>query len=407
MQRNATVRPLQLASKRIATKAVNPSAASQLIIAHGLLGNANNWATAARHLVDHPSLRDRLRCAHALDMRNHGNSPFSSNHSNAALASDVEAVVLREQQELHRAFLDPASCTTHNSILIGHSMGGLAVIGTLLRRANEDRLLPLRADEYDNDPSGLTSPFGRWNADRRRGCSAGMRAVNDEFSFATSQPISDVLFNNPTTAAAAATSGIASRIPKLGRIAGAIIVDVTPTMRLGEQRSSADNVRETLARMTTVNLGAIHNYEEAREELIRVGMTDTAMRNFVTTNIVLDTRDKTQPAQWKCNLPVLAGDYGSFQSTITSWYKSAAEQKDGASSAAAVAAPHPCTLPVLFVFGGKSPYNEPEHRRQIPTFFSNATQVVVEGAGHFVHYEKTKEFTEAVAPFIASLTAQP
>lgn len=407
-----SMRPLKLASKLFAARKVNPFAASQLIIAHGLLGNAMNWATAARHLVEHPMLQDRLRCAHALDMRNHGNSPHSSNHTSAALASDLEAVVLREQQELHRSFADPSVCTTHNSILIGHSMGGLAVMGTLLRRANEDYLLPRYADDYDDDSSGLTSPFGTWSAERRRGCSASMRAVNEEFSFAPSQPIADVLSHNPATAAAAAKSSIASRIPRLGRIAGAIIVDVTPTMRLGEQRSSADNVRETLERMTKVDLNAIHNYDEAQAELIRVGMTDKAMRDFVTTNIVLNARDKTQPAGWKCNLPVLAADYGSFQPTITSWYAAAAEaaarnRTSSAGEKLAVVTPHPCTLPVLFVFGGNSPYNEPEHRRRIPTFFSRATQVVIEGAGHFVHYERTKEFADAVAPFIASLTAQP
>jgi pimeloyl-ACP methyl ester carboxylesterase len=397
------MRSLRLASKRFAAKVTNPAAASQLIIAHGLLGNALNWATAARHLVEHPSLKDQLRCACAVDMRNHGNSPHSRNHTNAALASDLEAVVLREQQELHRAFADPAACSSHNSILIGHSMGGLAVIGSLLRRANEDRLLPQYADDYDDDPSGQTSPFGPWSADRRRGCSASMRAVNEEFSFAPSQPIAEVLFTNQATAA---TSSIVSRIPRLGRIAGAVIVDVTPTMRLGEQRSSADNVRETLERMTKVNLKAIHSYDNARDELIRVGMTDKAMRDFVMTNIVLDARDKTQPAQWKCNLPALASDYGSFQSTITTWYGAAAGA-EAAGGKSAVVVPHSCSLPVLFVFGGTSPYNEPEHRRRISTFFSNATQVEVAGAGHFVHYEKTKEFADAVAPFIASLTAQP
>lgn len=406
MQRNASLRPLKLASKRFAAKTVNPSAASQLIIAHGLLGNALNWATATRHLVEHPTLKDKLRCAHALDMRNHGASPHSANHTNAALASDVEAVILREQQELHRVFVKPDTCATHNSILIGHSMGGLTVMGTLLRRANEDALLPQRADAYEDDPSGTASPFGKWSAERRRGCSAAMRMVNEDFSFAPSQPIADVLYHNPATASAAAASSINSRIPRLGRVSGAIIVDVTPTMRLGEQRSSADNVRETLERMTHVRLDAIHNYDEASQELIRVGMTDKAMRDFVTTNIVLNPRDKTQPAQWKCNLPVLAGDYGSFQPSITSWFVSAAAAQ-GAAGGSAVVPPKPCTLPVLFVFGSKSPYNEPEHRQHIATFFPNATQVVVEGAGHFVHYEKTKEFAEVAAPFIASLVAQP
>lgn len=407
MQR-APARPMKLAQKVISTKTPSPTAASQLYVAHGLLGNAGNWATAARHLVEHPALKDRLRRAITVDMRNHGNSAHSTNHSNAALASDLEAVVLREQQELSRAFSVPAMCTTQNAILIGHSMGGMTIMGSLLRRANEARLLPSWLDAVEDaatEAGVAAAPYGAWPAARRRECAAGMRAVNEEFNFAASQPISEVLFHHSPSSSAASSgpdSNIAARVPRLGRVAGAIIVDVTPTMRLGEQRSGADNVKETLDRMNRVRLDAIHSYDDAKTELIRVGMTDQAMRDFVTTNIVLDPRDRTKPAQWKCNLPVLAADYGSFQPSITSWFASV-----GSTPAGSPTAPQPCTLPVLFVFGEKSPYNEMEHRQHIPRFFTNATQVEVAGAGHFVHYEKTGEFADVVAPFIASLTAQP
>ncbi|KAG5510005.1 hypothetical protein GH5_07853 [Leishmania sp. Ghana 2012 LV757] len=397
MQRGASARPMKLAERVFSAKTVCATAASQLYVAHGLLGNAGNWTTALRRLVEHPSLKDKLRRAIAVDMRNHGSSAHSSDHSNAALASDLEALVLREQQELNRTFCDPASCTTRNAILIGHSMGGFSVIGSLLRRANEDRLLTPGADQCDD--AGATSSYGDWPAEHRRECTAGMRAVNEEFGFAPSQPISEVLFNSPGVPFPTTTnSGIASRIPPLGRVAGAIIVDVTPTMRLSEQRSGTDTVKETLECMTQVRLDVIHSYEAAMAELMRVGMTDQEMRSFVATNIKLDPKDKSKPAQWRCNLPVLAGSYGSFQPSITSWFTSSVMMRGQASSP-----PRPCTLPVLFVFGGKSPYNEPHHRQHISRFFSNATQVEVADAGHFVHYEKTKEFADAVAPFIAPL----
>ncbi|GET86964.1 hypothetical protein, conserved [Leishmania tarentolae] len=404
MQRGINVRPMQLAEKVFSSQSVCPTAASQLYVAHGLLGNAGNWTTASRHLVEHPALKDQIRRVIAVDMRNHGSSAHSSDHTNAALASDLEALVLREQQELNRTFRDPASCKTRHSILIGHSMGGLAVIGALLRRANEGRLLAScvdRCDGADSEPS-----YGAWSTEHRRRCVAGMRAVNEEFGFAPSQPISDALFYNRQAFSPPSTgSANAPRIPLLGRVAGAIIVDVTPTVQLGKQRSGGDSVKETLERMTQVRLDAIHNYKDAAAELIRVGMADQEMRNFVATNIMLDPTDKSKPAQWRCHLPVLAGDYGSFQPSMTSWFtSSAAPSMEQASSATA---PRPCTLPVMFVFGGKSPYNVPEDRHQISHFFPNATQVEVAGAGHFVHYEKPNEFTDAVAPFIASLISQP
>ncbi|XQJ25650.1 Alpha/beta hydrolase family, putative [Leishmania guyanensis] len=404
-QRGATVRPVNLAKKVFSAKTVCPTAASQLYVAHGLLGNSGNWATALHHLVEHPALRDKLRRAIALDMRNHGNSPHSSDHTNAALASDLEALVLSEQQELKRTFHDPSSCTTRHAILIGHSMGGLAVIGTLLRRANEDYLLTSWADHCDDGGTTSSSSYGAWPAEHRRQCAAGMRAVHEEFDFASSQPISKVLFSNCDASSSPSTdSGIASRISPLGRIAGAVIVDITPTMRPLAEYSGSDNIKETLERMTRVRLDAIHSYEEVTAELIRVGIADQAMRNFLTTNIVLGPKDMSKPAQWKCNLPVLASDYGSFLPSITSWFTSSVATGVQASSATAPQPPpRPCTLPVMFVFGSKSPYNDLNYRQQISRFFSNATQVVVDGAGHFVHYEKTKEFANAVAPFIASL----
>ncbi|KAG5509597.1 hypothetical protein JKF63_06302 [Porcisia hertigi] len=407
----STVRSIKLAKKVFSAKTVCPTAGSQLYVFHGLLGNAGNWTTASRYLVEHRLLRDTLRRIIAVDMRNHGSSLHSSDHSNAALASDLEGLVLGEQQELIRTFPDPALCTTRNSILIGHSMGGLTVIGALLRRANEDRLLGTWVDNLDNTNAATTNRT--WQTESLRQCSGAMRAVNEEFGFAPSQPISDVLFDNPSASLSpSANSGIAARIPPLGRIAGAIIVDVTPTMRLGEQRSCADNVKETLDRMTQVRLDAIHSYKEAHAELIRVGMTDQAMRDFVTTNIALDPTNKSKPAQWRCNLDVLSGDYGSFQPSITNWFTSSSSSSAaaGAESATAVGQassadqpPQPCTLPVMFVFGGKSPYNEPDHRQRISKYFTRATQVEVADAGHFVHYEKPREFADAVAPFIVSL----
>ncbi|KAG5484073.1 hypothetical protein LSCM1_05927 [Leishmania martiniquensis] len=400
MQGGATARPMKLAERVFSAKTVCPAAASQLYAAHGLLGNAGNWATTLRHIIEHPALKDKLRRAVAVDMRNHGNSAHSSDHSNAALASDLEALVLREQQELNRAFRDPTSCTTRNAILIGHSMGGFTVIGSLLRRANEDRLLASGADHCGDADATLS--YGEWSAEHRRWCTAAMCAVNAEFGFAPSQPISDVLFSShDVPSPTARDSNAASRAPLLGRVAGAIIVDVTPTMRLGKQRGGTDSVKETLECMTRVRLDVIHSYDDATAELMRVGMTDKAMRSFVATNIALDAKDKSKPARWKCHLPVLAGDYGSLQPTITSWFASPVAAPGSASLACAP--PRRCTLPVLFVFGGRSPYNEPDHRQHISRFFSNATQVEVAGAGHFVHYEKTKEFADVVAPFIAPL----
>lgn len=391
MKGDAAVR---LAERIIRPRNPSSRAGSNLYIAHGLLGNSNNWSTAASRLVNHSSISHLVRGAHTLDMRNHGDSPHTGNHTNAGLASDLEAAVLRGQQELVRdPQLPSVDAVSTTSILIGHSMGGFAVMGSLLRRYNESALL-VDEERLAYLPEGGAALFGGCDPKRREACSAAMRLVNEQFGFGETQPIRDVLFKDPSAPQLDTSVAVGRRLPTFGRVSASVIVDVTPTMRLGEQqRPGGDSVKRVLDCMTRVELNRIHNYDDAREELKRVGIQDQGMRDFVGTNLVLKDG---QQAAWKCNLPVLQADYGGFLPSIVPWIANAA-----GSGAARTSAPQPCTLPVLFVFGSESPYNEDEHRSQIATFFPNATQVVVAGAGHFVHYEKPQEFVEITASFIA------
>ncbi|GAB4376280.1 MAG: alpha/beta fold hydrolase [Salibacteraceae bacterium] len=74
-----------------------------LIIIHGFLGMLDNWMTPA-HMLE-----DRFRCI-VPDMRNHGRSPHSSEHTYAAMVQDV--LQLMDHLGLNSAHF------------IGHSMGG-------------------------------------------------------------------------------------------------------------------------------------------------------------------------------------------------------------------------------------------------------------------------------------------
>jgi pimeloyl-ACP methyl ester carboxylesterase len=79
------------------------SSGPPLVILHGLLGSARNWNRIARQLA----LTHRV---FALDLRNHGASPWADPMTYAQMALDVCAFL--DRQEL------PAAS------LIGHSMGG-------------------------------------------------------------------------------------------------------------------------------------------------------------------------------------------------------------------------------------------------------------------------------------------
>ncbi len=76
-----------------------------VIICHGLYGMSDNWLSAARQLANNFEV-------YLPDMRNHGLSPHSENHSYFDLSSDIYE--LTEANNLQ------------DVILIGHSMGGKA-----------------------------------------------------------------------------------------------------------------------------------------------------------------------------------------------------------------------------------------------------------------------------------------
>jgi esterase len=81
--------------------------APPLVVLHGLFGTLDNWQTLARRWAEEAGLR-----VVSIDLRNHGRSFHSPEHSYALMADDVLAL-------LEHLALDPARLT-----VLGHSMGG-------------------------------------------------------------------------------------------------------------------------------------------------------------------------------------------------------------------------------------------------------------------------------------------
>lgn len=87
-----------------------------LLIAHGLFGSARNWGSTARRLSERRPVR-------VVDMRNHGASFRSDDHSYAAMADDLAEVLDRPGD------------------VLGHSMGGKAAMMLALTRPETVRKL--------------------------------------------------------------------------------------------------------------------------------------------------------------------------------------------------------------------------------------------------------------------------
>lgn len=92
-----------------------------LAILHGLFGSGRNWAAIARRLAAHHRVI-------ALDLRNHGASPWADTMDYAEMAEDVRAIL---HASGHRRFA-----------LLGHSMGGkAAMVLALAHGAEIERLV--------------------------------------------------------------------------------------------------------------------------------------------------------------------------------------------------------------------------------------------------------------------------
>ncbi|WP_137699435.1 alpha/beta fold hydrolase [Marimonas lutisalis] len=89
-----------------------PTDAPPLLIAHGLYGSGRNWGVIAKRLSDE-------RHVIAVDMRNHGHSPWYDTHSYPELARDLAEVI--------ETLDGPAD-------VLGHSMGGKAAMVLALSR---------------------------------------------------------------------------------------------------------------------------------------------------------------------------------------------------------------------------------------------------------------------------------
>jgi esterase len=96
-----------------------PDGPTPLVIAHGLFGSARNWGVIARRLSDG-------RTVTAVDMRNHGQSPWYPTHSYPDLAADLAEVIGTLGRPVD---------------LMGHSMGGKAAMVLALTRPDLIRRL--------------------------------------------------------------------------------------------------------------------------------------------------------------------------------------------------------------------------------------------------------------------------
>ncbi len=98
-----------------------PQSRPSVLIAHGLFGSARNWGVIAKRLAQD-------RHVVAVDMRNHGDSPWFESHTYVEMADDLAQVI--------------ATMPGGVADVVGHSMGGKAAMMLALQhRARIHRMI--------------------------------------------------------------------------------------------------------------------------------------------------------------------------------------------------------------------------------------------------------------------------
>lgn len=148
-----------------------------------------------------------------------------------------------------------------------------------------------------------------------------------------------------------------------------VVADIAP---VGYSHSQLDKIEA----MQAVDLSVVTRRRDADEQLVE-RVKDAQLRSFLLQSLTLGE----DGASWKLNLDALGAamdDVIGFPDTNATF--------EGE---------------VLFLHGGKSNYVQPAHHDHILSLFPNARFEMIEGAGHWLHAEKPREFEAAVRGFLA------
>jgi esterase len=130
--------------------------------------------------------------------------------------------------------------------------------------------------------------------------------------------------------------------------------------------------------LQAIDLTQVHKRKDADIQLAKY-VTDNGVRPFLLRNIALN---KQGVFEFKCNLNYIAQGYEQIMQSLSGQTE---QQFNG---------------DTLFIKGANSDYILPEHQSAIALLFPKAKAKIIQGAGHWLHAEKTVAFNKIVASFL-------
>ena len=152
------------------------------------------------------------------------------------------------------------------------------------------------------------------------------------------------------------------------------VVDVSPVAY-----ESVSEFAGYIRAMLGLDLGTIEHRRDADAALTEA-VPHPTVRSFLLQNL----RRDADGWSWQPNLEVLGRDIGA----LSGW------------PADALADAPPYDGPTLWVSGERSAYVQPEYAAAMDRWFPRNRRVTVKGAGHWVHSEQPRVFTEVLRRFL-------
>lgn len=152
------------------------------------------------------------------------------------------------------------------------------------------------------------------------------------------------------------------------RLASLIVVDIAP-------RQYADEHSHIFKSLMALDLGKFTSRTQISDAL-SFTVADPVVRQFLLLNL----QKENGSFRWRINLDALFCSYpGLLQQVVPD---------------------HPIQIPTMFICGANSSYVTQEDWQQIQQLFPQVRQVVVDGAGHWVHADQPEIFLQQLDRFL-------
>lgn len=166
------------------------------------------------------------------------------------------------------------------------------------------------------------------------------------------------------------------------RVNSQIVVDISPWSHLVGNEQSAQIVSEhkkIIEGLKAIPIDSITSRKEADEILARF-IKGEIVRQFLLKNL---KREQDGSFTWKLNLSSISNNLTNMMIGIVP------ENTNDINS-----------IRTLFIKGDLSNYIPTENDERLKDIFPNSSIININGAGHWVHAEKPKEFINAISTFL-------